>query len=578
MLSVKDRMADMINRGDMNSAREILNASLHDEIDKLKTDPQYCVLAATTYLYSEEYEKAYDIITIGLLADNHCYELYLTMGEYYALSNLNMALLCFYQALFYCEVEEDKQIIEEYISNVVAQGAEIRQTSIVIVTKNQSEDLLRCIDSIASTIVPGMYEIVIIDNASKDKTREWISEIDGITYMRFEENTSYTAAINQGIRLCNVYNDVFLLDADCMLTDNSFFYLTLGLYADDSVGVIGGMTNEYINEQTMYTDIGNMKEAEKQVIFVNSPMRDAYEKTVYVSDHAVLIRRRAFEKVGLLDEEFSPDMYEDKDFCTRVNLAGMAVVLCFNSYIFKSSDRHKKYGLETELIKKNKDRFVDKWGFNIDYSSAPRDEVIKLIDADRHKPIEVLELGCAIGSTLNRIKRLWPDSEVHGIEYVNEVVRVGSCISDIIQGDVESMEIPYEPKQFDYIICPDVLEHLRDPQGALRRFLPYLKDDGCFIISLPNIRHFGVLMMLMLDGRFDYQEDGILDSTHLRFFTMDTAKEMIEGVGLLIEKIERNYNGNSEDNEFIRKAKESFDIAVPDELKVFQYYFVAKKK
>jgi SAM-dependent methyltransferase len=256
----------------------------------------------------------------------------------------------------------------------------------------------------------------------------------------------------------------------------------------------------------------------------------------------------------------------------------MAVVLCFNSYIFKSSDRHKKYGLETELIKKNKDRFVDKWGFNIDYSSAPRDEVIKLIDADRHKPIEVLELGCAIGSTLNRIKRLWPDSEVHGIEYVNEVVRVGSCISDIIQGDVESMEIPYEPKQFDYIICPDVLEHLRDPQGALRRFLPYLKDDGCFIISLPNIRHFGVLMMLMLDGRFDYQEDGILDSTHLRFFTMDTAKEMIEGVGLLIEKIERNYNGNSEDNEFIRKAKESFDIAVPDELKVFQYYFVAKKK
>ncbi|WP_196229274.1 bifunctional glycosyltransferase/class I SAM-dependent methyltransferase [Butyrivibrio fibrisolvens] len=568
----------MISAGNINAAYVLINENLHDEIDNLKEDPQYCVLAATAYLHSEKQEKAFDIITIGLLADNHCYELYLTLGEYYGRTNSNMALICFYQALFYCENEEDRKIIEEYINETVSDGAEIHKVSIIIVADNQLEELKRCTDSIASTVISDMYEIIVIDNASSDGTSEWLSEKNGIIYVHCEKNIGYTAAVNQGIRFSNPFNDIFLLDADCMLTDNSFFYLMLGLYADENVGVIGGLTNEFIIEQMMYTDTSDLEEAQKQAVFVNSPMKDAYEKAVYVSDHAALIRRKALEKTGLFDEVFSPDLYEDKDLCTRIILSGMTVFLCFNSYIFKFADRHLKYGSNSKLEKIQKEKFVNKWGFNIDYSNTPRDGIIKLITADPNKPIEVLELGCAMGSTLNRIKRLWPHSAVHGIEYVNEVARVGGYISDIIQGDVENMVIPYSLKQFDYIICADVLEHLRNPLGALKRFIPYLKDDGRFIISLPNIRHFGVLMMLILDGRFDYQDDGILDSTHLKFFTKDTAIEMIEDAGLLVETIERNYNGHPEDNDFIIRAKESLDISMPNELKVFQYYFVARKK
>ncbi len=578
MKSVKDRLSDMISAGNINAAYVLINENLHDEIDNLKEDPQYCVLAATAYLHSEKQEKAFDIITIGLLADNHCYELYLTLGEYYGRTNSNMALICFYQALFYCENEEDRKIIEEYINETVSDGAEIHKVSIIIVADNQLEELKRCTDSIASTVISDMYEIIVIDNASSDGTSEWLSEKNGIIYVHCEKNIGYTAAVNQGIRFSNPFNDIFLLDADCMLTDNSFFYLMLGLYADENVGVIGGLTNEFIIEQMMYTDTSDLEEAQKQAVFVNSPMKDAYEKAVYVSDHAALIRRKALEKTGLFDEVFSPDLYEDKDLCTRIILSGMTVFLCFNSYIFKFADRHLKYGSNSKLEKIQKEKFVNKWGFNIDYSNTPRDGIIKLITADPNKPIEVLELGCAMGSTLNRIKRLWPHSAVHGIEYVNEVARVGGYISDIIQGDVENMVIPYSLKQFDYIICADVLEHLRNPLGALKRFIPYLKDDGRFIISLPNIRHFGVLMMLILDGRFDYQDDGILDSTHLKFFTKDTAIEMIEDAGLLVETIERNYNGHPEDNDFIIRAKESLDISMPNELKVFQYYFVARKK
>jgi 2-polyprenyl-3-methyl-5-hydroxy-6-metoxy-1,4-benzoquinol methylase len=320
-----------------------------------------------------------------------------------------------------------------------------------------------------------------------------------------------------------------------------------------------------------------MNEAIRLAATVNCPMIDAYEKAIYVSDHAMLINRDAIDRVGVLDDTFSPDLYEDKDFCVRTNTSGMEVLLCFNSYIFKTMDRHKIYGGEEKLTEQNRDRFADKWDCNIDYSNNARTGIIELINADKEKTIEVLELGCAMGSTLNRIKRLWPNAKVHGVEFVDSVARIGGKITDIIQGDVENMVIPYSQKQFDYIICADVLEHLRDPQATIRRFMPFLKDDGFFIISLPHNSHYAVVMMLMLDGRFDYADSGILDATHLKFFTRDTAKEMIESAGLKVLNIQRNYNGHPEDNEFIARLSTVFDVIDPEELKVFQYYFVAEK-
>lgn len=576
MSTIKEALLEQINSGNIDVAYELIDNNLHKEIVNLKEDSDYCALAASAYLQKENLTRAFDLISLGLLHDNHNYELYLMLGEYYGRCNIDQALLCFYQALLYCDVEEDKRVIEEYISNVVDQGASIRQVSIVLVAHNQSEQLKKCLNSIVSTVMPGLYEIVIVDNGSSDDTDEWAPEIEGLSYWREEETLEYAQAANQGIRISGTFNDVFLLDADCVLTDNSLFYLMLGLYSDSKVGAIGGITNEYVIDQKMFIDTNNMEDAQTIAASVNSPMRAAYERIIYVSDFAMLIRREAIEKVGIFDEEFMGDSYADKDFCVRINYAGLMVLLCYNSYIFKFADRNIIYG-NKEIENENRKIFLNKWGFNIDYSNNARDGLIELIRAENDKPIEVLELGCAMGSTLNRIKRLWPKANVFGVEYDKAVVRVAEKMGNIIQGDVESMEIPYEIGQFDYIICADVLEHLRNPQDTLKRFIPYLKDDGYLIISLPNVRHFAVIMMLALQGRFDYASDGILDSTHLRFFTRDTAKEMIEGAGLRVVDMRRNYNGHPEDNDYINGLKKIFDVYDPEELKVFQYYFLAQK-
>ena len=91
--------------------------------------------------------------------------------------------------------------------------------------------------------------------------------------------------------------------------------------------------------------------------------------------------------------------------------------------------------------------------------------------------------------------------------------------------DVEGLDIP-SAGQFDFILLADVLEHLRDPGALLRRALSGLRPGGEIIISLPNIAHLYVRLSLLL-GRFEYRDRGILDRSHLRFFTLASMTRMV---------------------------------------------------
>ena len=89
---------------------------------------------------------------------------------------------------------------------------------------------------------------------------------------------------------------------------------------------------------------------------------------------------------------------------------------------------------------------------------------------------------------------------------------------------------------YDCVVCADVLEHLPDPLSTLKRLRKAAKSDAAFIISLPNVAHLAVRTMLLF-GRFPKMERGILDKTHLHFFTKDTARDLLAQAGLRVERI-----------------------------------------
>ena len=130
----------------------------------------------------------------------------------------------------------------------------------------------------------------------------------------------------------------------------------------------------------------------------------------------------------------------------------------------------------------------------------------------------MLDIGCGEGRLGEAIKRRQAATVV-GVEYEPEAARaVESRLDTVHVGDVESDAIAFEPGSFDCVVCADVLEHLRDPLALLRRIREWLAPGGTLVTSLPNVRHHSVVRSL-LAGNWTYESAGLLDDTHLRFFT-----------------------------------------------------------
>lgn len=157
------------------------------------------------------------------------------------------------------------------------------------------------------------------------------------------------------------------------------------------------------------------------------------------------------------------------------------------------------------------------------YYAHARTDITALV---RGRGLKVLDVGCGRGATLAGLKRSGQAALAVGVEINPEAAgEAGRLLDEVIVGNIENLELKYPGGYFDLIIMADVLEHLADPWGALRKLKKYLAPDGMVIASLPNFREFGTLRRILFHGDFQYTEAGTLDRTHLRFFC---KKNMVE--------------------------------------------------
>jgi 2-polyprenyl-3-methyl-5-hydroxy-6-metoxy-1,4-benzoquinol methylase len=147
----------------------------------------------------------------------------------------------------------------------------------------------------------------------------------------------------------------------------------------------------------------------------------------------------------------------------------------------------------------------------------------------------VLDLGCGAGVVGRRLIELKRAKSVVGVEIFKPVADEAAKFYDkVYQGDIEIMDLDYQA-HFDYVICADILEHLREPQKVLTRIHQWLKPDGKLICSVPNVRNWRVVRDLLVWGDWEYQDSGIMDETHLRFFTRKSCIQLIAKAGFKVE-------------------------------------------
>lgn len=149
-------------------------------------------------------------------------------------------------------------------------------------------------------------------------------------------------------------------------------------------------------------------------------------------------------------------------------------------------------------------------------------------------PARILDAGTASGY----LGKVWRGQGhyVAGVECDAAAAEQASQFYDVLElADLETYPFSFRA-EFDYIIFADVLEHLRDPVAVLRRCIPALKDSGKIIISVPNIANWVIRLSLLL-GKFDYMDKGILDRTHMRFFTLRSLERMMSEVSCDVLKV-----------------------------------------
>jgi 2-polyprenyl-3-methyl-5-hydroxy-6-metoxy-1,4-benzoquinol methylase/GT2 family glycosyltransferase len=149
----------------------------------------------------------------------------------------------------------------------------------------------------------------------------------------------------------------------------------------------------------------------------------------------------------------------------------------------------------------------------------------------------VLEVGCSTGY-LSRVMQQ-RGCQVTGVEIDAAAAQMArQFCRRVVVGDAERLDwqTSLGDERFDVITFGDVLEHMRAPEAVLTRLCPFLAPGGYIVVSLPNIAHGSVRLSLLL-GRFDYVPLGILDQTHLRFYTKETAQQLLASSGFQVEDV-----------------------------------------
>jgi 2-polyprenyl-3-methyl-5-hydroxy-6-metoxy-1,4-benzoquinol methylase len=148
----------------------------------------------------------------------------------------------------------------------------------------------------------------------------------------------------------------------------------------------------------------------------------------------------------------------------------------------------------------------------------------------------VLDVGCSSGYLARPLVER--GCTVVGIEQDPTAAEAAREVcEEVLTGDVETMTLPFPPNSFDVVLCGDLIEHLRAPEQFLARVQPLHREDGRLVLTTPNVANWAMRLGL-LAGRWHYTDRGILDSTHLHFFTRRTLGETLERAGYRIRELD----------------------------------------
>ena len=266
------------------------------------------------------------------------------------------------------------------------------KTSIVILNYNTIDYIQACVESIRAFTEEGRYEIIIVDNGSKDGSVEWLQEQDDLKCIFNKENLGFPKGCNQGMAIATG-TEIMLLNSDVIVTPRWHEQMIKALYSSDDIGAVSCMANACSNGQqidvpykTMDIDV-LLDFAEKY----NHSNPSLWTMHFTLVGYCFMFRRSIYEKIGGMDEYFSPGNYEDDDYSFRIMKEGYKLILCKDTFIHhygsgsfvrelspeKAREHVEKYN---SLLRRNSAYFQEKWHLQDGHYKDLSNELFELED------------------------------------------------------------------------------------------------------------------------------------------------------------------------------------------------------
>lgn len=418
-------------------------------------------------IFVDSTEKSTDLSTVGFHPENRLkylsrdtYIEYEQLGDQLTRTNIDQAFLCYENALFLCDEKRTVSRIASKKQSLLDIGKiRINKTAFIIVSFNNLDFTIHCLESIYSNCNPESFLLMIFDNGSTDGSQEWLSnwgkEHEEAIVILNDSNLGFAGGNNACCKYLPDGYDIFYLNNDTRIPPNALFWMRMALYSSDDIGGVGAIQNYSKGDQLedVYFDLPEqyVEYGAKHNIYEQDP----YEEQSKLCGFAMLITREMYDITGGFDEQFNPGFLEDEDLSLQIRSYGKRLISCQNAFIYHAgSQSFRKRNDISDLFKINREKIIKKWGFDPTIYAAISENEFAFIHSlkkrgyDKNSKFTLVHIGCGCGNMLGHIHYLYPNAILAGIEK-NAIAReyAISCISVFESVDA----LPMKLVQYDII-------------------------------------------------------------------------------------------------------------------------------
>lgn len=439
---------------------------------------------------------------------------------------------------------------------------------VLVIATNQYYEVQETLQSLSFCKEIEKDQILIVDNGSTDELRHWLIQQKEYSYIRCNEILEGYGRIMQKVTEEFITSeDLLVLSPGMKLAREAVSILQEAMIRCENCGAV---TAKVEKSQPLQISLNESKNRER--------INDC-KKIIQVSYFACLISNQFLKGIDV--QSYDTPEFFFKDLSIQGILKDIyyyeldkALFFCNNlKEVMKQS--HYKTRFE---YKHDESLWNERWNL-VYFGGSPNTQLLELMDKPKDEEIYVLEIGCDCGKNLMEVKNRYPKAKVYGLEINPQAVKIASKFAKVETGNIEEKSLSFGNIKFDYILFGDVLEHLKDPEGTLVYCKNFLKKDGKFVLCIPNLNHYSVMKQLV-NGYFTYKDQGILDRSHIHFFTYYEIMAMIQRIGCKAERVTyfaSESTASPKEKEFVQKLIEISEGAEPFMYFAYQYILSVSK-